>query len=306
MRKGFAAVTVAALLATACSETQPLDRSLPLVVVTTSILGDVTSEIAGELARVEVLMPVGVDPHDFQLSSAKAALLRQARVVIANGLGLEEGIEDALQSAAADGVRVLELAPHLNPLPFGFEAQDEHQEDSHGDLDPHFWHDPIRMVEAVHLIATELSDLGPGIGQRAKSYVATILDMHAELSSLYASIPLERRVLVTNHDSFGYLADRYELSIAGVVIPGGSTLSEPSSAELADLIATIRTTNAPAIFTETVSKPALAEALAKEIGNNIEIVTLYSDSLGGPGSEVESYLEMMRYNARSITEALRP
>src|SRR5690606_21125259 len=141
-------------LATACAPDGPVGEG-PSVVATTTILGDVVANIVGEDARVEVLMPAGSDAHEFQASAAQVSRIHQADLVVVNGLGLEEGLLQVLAAAAADGVRVLEVAPPLDPLPL----DDGH--DHPGDLDPHVWMDPVRMADAVRLIATALTEAAP-------------------------------------------------------------------------------------------------------------------------------------------------
>lgn len=118
----------------------------PRVVVTTSILGDLVANVVGDEATVEVLMPLGADPHEFRASSAQVATMAGADLVVANGLGLEEGLVSVLESLAGDGVSILEVAPHLDPIEFEFEHEedgDDHEEGEHlHDLDPHVWMDP--------------------------------------------------------------------------------------------------------------------------------------------------------------------
>ncbi|MFP4311536.1 MAG: metal ABC transporter substrate-binding protein, partial [Nitriliruptoraceae bacterium] len=129
---------VAALVLAACgSDTgesgAAADEGQPQVVVTTTILGDIAANVAGEDAAVEVLMPIGADPHDFEPSAQQAASMREADLVIANGLGLEEGLLDAIAAAEEDGVRVLELGPSLDPVPYeGTDGHDHGDEDDHG------------------------------------------------------------------------------------------------------------------------------------------------------------------------------
>ena len=110
--------------------------------------------------------------------------------------------------------------------------------------------------------------------------------------------------MVTNHEAFGYFADRYGFEIVGVVIPGGSTLAEPSSSELADLVEVINQSGTSAIFAETTQPSSLAEAVAAELGDDVEVVELFTESLGGPGSGAETLQEMLLTNAARISEAL--
>lgn len=286
------------------------------VVATTSIWGDLVAEVAGDCATVDVLVPRGGDTHDFEPSARQAAGLRDADLIVANGLGLEERLVDTLDAAADDGVPLLELAPELDPLPFGDhgaaadhddDRADEDGADDHGDDDPHVWQDPLRVAAAVPRIGDALVAAGcdaPQVSDRVDAAVDELEVLDADLAAAYDTIPVERRVLVTNHDAFGYLADRYDLRIVGSVVPGGSTLAEPSSADLADLAATIEDEGVPAVFAETTRPTDLADALAAEVDRPVAVVELYSESLGEPGSGADTYPGLMRTNAERITGAL--
>lgn len=166
--------------------------------------------------------------------------------------------------------------------------------------------DPLRVAEAAHLIAQELASLDTTIDwmARADAYVSSIGELHEEIQAILAPIPHEDRELITNHDALGYFADRYGFEVIATVIPGGATLAEPSSAELAALVDRIRETGAPAIFAETIEPTVLAEALAAEAGSGVEVVELYTGSLGEPGSGADTLIGMLRVDARRIADAL--
>jgi zinc/manganese transport system substrate-binding protein len=303
------------------------DRELPLVVATTSVLGDVVSTIVGGDAVVEVLMPPGADPHDFEPSARQAARLRDATLVVANGLQLEVGLLGALESARADGASILEVGELIEPLPFGASshahddppAHDDARDDEaldhgdealdHGDEDPHFWHDPLRMSEVVPGLVDALVAAAPELDtaelrQRADSFVAELVEVDVEVAAILAEVPEARRYLVTNHDTFGYLAERYGFEVIGTVIPGGDTLAQPSPASLAALVREIEEHDLPAIFAENVVAATLAQALASEAEIEVRVVTLHTDSLGEPGSGADTYVGMLRTNARLIADAL--
>lgn len=273
----------------------------PLVVATTTILGDVVEHVVGGDGVVEVLVPTGVDPHDYQASSRQVAMLQDADLVVANGLGLEEGLEDVLETAAADGANVIELAPRLDPIPFAAE-----HDSGDASTDPHVWMDPVRMADAALLVAVELGaiDESADWSGRAATYADELAAAHREIEATLGAIPPERRKLVTNHDSLGYFADRYGFDVVGVVIPGGTTLAEPSSAELARLVADIERSGAPAIFAETTDSSVLAEAVAAEISRPVAVVELYTGSLGEPGSGAETLIGMLKLDAARIAAAL--
>ena len=265
------------------------------VVATTSIVGDIAAGVLGDEGEVEVLIPIGVDAHDFSPSSQQASMLATADLVLANGLGLEAGLEDVLESVADDGVQVLELAPLVEPIEFS----------DGGALDPHFWMDPMRVGDAALAVADALDAHHPGGWQeRAASYAAGMEATDGEIERALSVVPPDHREMVTNHEAFGYFAARYGFETIGVVIPGGSTLTEPSSAELADLVEVMEQSGTSAIFAETTQPTALAEAVAAEFGGDVEVVELFTESLGEPGSGAETLSEMLLTNARRISEAL--
>jgi zinc/manganese transport system substrate-binding protein len=304
-------VAMAALslaLVSACSgdgATTPTDRVR--VIATTSILGDVVGRVGGESIELDVMIPRGVDPHDFAPSAQQVASISATDLVVANGLDLEEGLEDVLAQTMSEGITVIEVGAEVDPLPSDDQAGPEGggDGDAHGVFDPHFWQDPIRMKGAVGLIARGLESAG------VTDAAANALELQAELDETYAdivaileSIPAERRLLVTNHDAFAYFADRYDFEVIGTIIPGGSTLAEPSSAEIAALVDTIVANDVPAVFVENIDSGDLAEILAEETGTDVVVVELVSDALGEPGSETGTYLEMLLYNATAIADAL--
>jgi zinc/manganese transport system substrate-binding protein len=321
----------AAALLTACgasgSSTTAAGDGRPVIVATTSILGDITASVVGDLATVEVIIPANVDPHDFEPSARQVAELRNADLIVANGLGLEEGLTSVIESAVSDGITVVEVGPLVDPMTMGdeFDAEgDDHSADKNpadkdaatpgddhehdGDVDPHFWMDPVRVSQAAGLISDAVADATEVdtavLADQTAAYQDELAALDAELAADFASIPADRRLMVTNHDAFGYLASRYGFDIVGTVIPSGSDMAEPSAASLAGLAALIAELGVPAIFTENIASPNLADTLAAETGTNVSVVPLFSDSIGEPGSGGETYIAMMRTNGQRIVAAL--
>lgn len=283
----------------ACGGSDGAPDGASSVVVTTSILGDIVSNVAGDGIAVSVLMPLGVDPHEYQPSSRQIALLEEADLVVANGVGLEEGLEDVLEAVAGNGVRVVYAADAVDLI-----ALDEMDEDEHGAFDPHIWMDPARMGSVARMIGGELDDLAPESDSavRSETYVAELEALVAEIDDTLSSV--QDRMLVTNHDSLRYFAERFDFEIVGTVIPAASTDARPSSADLAELVDVIEREGVTAIFADNTDPTALADAVAGEVGFEIEVVELFTGSLGSAGSGAETYIEMMRSNARLVTEAL--
>ena len=267
-----------------------------VIVARTSVIGDIAAGVAGDEARIEVLIPIGVDAHDFSPSSQQAGLVATADIVVATGLGLEEGLTDVIAAAAQDGVTVLELAPLVDPIPF---------QSGNGSLDPHFWMDPLRAAEAARLLARAIAEQALGAWEaRGDAYARAMEQAEAMMTSSLSTIPSADRAMVTNHESLGYFADRFDFEILGVVIPGGSTVAEPSSAHLADLVETMGESGTNVVFAETTEPTSLAEAITAELGEEAEVVELYTESLGEPGSGADTLSGMLTTNARRISEAL--
>lgn len=296
------------------------------VVATTTMLGSVAEQIvacANPEASVTTLMPIGADPHDYSPSSAQVAQMVQADIVIANGLGLESGLDDALENAASDGAVVIEIADLVDPIPFGAgghahddEHSDEHSEEEHkdeakedehdhGSEDPHFWFDMNRMATAAQIIGDQLAtDNGQAYADCGAQVADEIRTAEADVRAAMESVPVDQRILVTDHDALGYLADAYGYEIAGTVIPAGTTLAEPSSADLAELVGVMQDEGVRVIFTNTADPTTLADAVAAEVGGDVQVVSLFVGSLGGPDTGAQDYISMMRTNADLISGAL--
>ena len=310
MRRIAVVVAIAGLIAavlTGCSSGDGTDGAVH-VVATTTILGDLVRNVVGDQADVEVLMPVGVNPHDFQPSSQQVAAIQRADLVVANGLGLEVGLHDVLEAAVADGVRVWEVAPDIGPRSFveGVDADEEHDDHEDGSLDPHFWLDPLRVAMAATMLSAHLSEIVPDLdwSTAAAAYSADLEALHADSVERLSVVSPADRKLVTNHLSFGYFSDLYGFEMIGTVIPGGAALANPSSAELASLVEVIKREQVPAIFTETIEPDALAQAVAAEVGRDVAVVELYTGSLGEPGTDGDTLIGMLATDVKRIAEAL--
>ena len=295
------AVAATAGLLTGCAPSAAAAR--PLVVVTTNILGDVVGELVGDEAEVLVLMPPGADPHSFEISAQTAARLRDAELIVANGLGLEEGLAGHVETAEADGVPVFLAGDHLEVLAYA-------EGDAAGAPDPHFWTDPARMVDVVTALGDELpaelsvADAVDRIAANTEAYLAELDELDREMSATFAAIPEARRALVTNHHVFGYLADRFGFRVIGAVIPSGTTLAAPSASDLRELVAAIDDAGVPAIFAESSQPDRLVQVLAKEADRDVDVVELVTESLTPPGGDAATYLDMMRVNTARIATGL--
>jgi ABC-type Zn uptake system ZnuABC Zn-binding protein ZnuA len=268
------------------------------VVATTNIVGDVVSIVGSDRIALTTLMGVGVDPHSYVPTPADTAAVHDAHAVFANGAGLEEFLAEMLDSAGGDAVEI-----HLSD---GLELRGTETEDEHEEVDPHVWFDVQNVIQWVETTEQALAALDPANAEvyraSAEAYVHQLEELDAWVVEQVATIPQANRKLVTNHPAFGYFADRYGVEQIGAVYPV-SPSSEPSARDITELEKAIREYGAPAVFTESTVNPKLAEQVAGDTG--VKLVPLYTGSLGGPGSGVESYAELMRYDVTAIVEALR-
>lgn len=270
----------------------------PQVVVTTTVLGSVVKDLVGDAADVHVLMPNGADPHEFQPSAKDAERLARADLVVENGLKLEEGLQDALGQARDDGARIFTATDHVKLLAFGADQADEIAE--HGPNDPHIWTDPLAMRDVVHALVPELrSALGIDVAARGRRLESRLEALNAGIAAQVATLPADRRKLVTGHESLGYFAHRYDFRLVGAVLPSLSSQAQVSSGELATLKDQVRAENVPVIFNEIGTPPDVAQAVADETG--ARVVDLATHNLPDDGS----YFTFMRDLAGGIVGALR-
>jgi ABC-type Zn uptake system ZnuABC Zn-binding protein ZnuA len=277
------------------------------VVATTNIVGDVVSQVGGDEIALTTLMEIGVDPHSYVPTPAGTAAIHDGHVVFANGAGLEADLEEMFESAGGDAVQVY-LSQELEHRASGegpAEADHDHGPEEEG-LDPHAWFDVQNVIHWAETIEQTLSALDPANAEayraNAAAYVEELEDLDAWVVEQVATIPQANRKLVTNHPAFGYFADRYGLEQVGAVYPV-SPSAEPSAQDIAALQDAILEYGVPAVFTESTVNPKLAQQVAQDTG--VELVALYSGSLGGPGSGAESYIALIRYDVKAIVDALR-
>ncbi len=329
-RNALAPLVALMLVAAACGSDDPAtsgqENERPTVVATTTIWADVVRNVACDgLADVETIVPAGGDPHSFEPSLRDRETMSGAALVVANGLGLEESMADIVSAVESDGVPVVRVGEFVDSLPAGADdhseesADDDHSEQStddhsdesgeegHGTDDPHIWFDPTRVAATLPAIADALATAGvdrTALDACVSDFTEQLAALDTDIAATVESIPVEQRLLVTNHDSLSYLADRYDFEILGTVIPSPSSLSATNPAELEALAAVIEQTGVPAIFAETQHSSTDTQALADRVGD-VEVVTLQTDTLGEPGSDTATYVTWLSTTAQTIVDALR-
>lgn len=260
-------------------------------VATTSILGDVVREVGGDLVQLTVLLPPDTDPHTFEPAPQDMARLSRADVVFICGAGLEAALEPYLS-----------LAPRVVDLSRGIALRSFPD----GGVDPHVWLSPLNVAIWVKKIAAALAELDPahaeGYHARAQGYRQQLAFLDSWIEEQAEKIPEGRRVLVVDHLAFGYFADRYGFRQAAAILPGFSTLAEPSARGLAELERTIRKLSVPAIFVSHTTSSPLVEQVAYDTG--VRVVHLYVGALSGPDGPAPTYIALMRYDVLAIVAAL--
>jgi zinc/manganese transport system substrate-binding protein len=287
------------------------------VVATTPEVADFARNIGGGDVAVTQIIKPNVDPHDYEPTPADIQAIASAKVVVKNGVGLEDWLDRTIAAAGFTGAVVdASQGVPLREGGHGHEAEPGHEEEAEEhageaeEHDPHIWHDPRNAKVMVANIDKGLAAADPA---RAPAFAKNLAAYSAELDRLdrdnaaaFAGIPAGQRKLVTNHDAFGYYVARYRLQFVGSVIPSLDTSAELSARQLTDLVAKIRTTGTRAIFTESSLPPKAAEAIARQAG--VKVVggedALFGDSLGAPGTPEGTYLGAERHNTEVIASAL--
>jgi ABC-type Zn uptake system ZnuABC Zn-binding protein ZnuA len=304
MRKIISVGLLIVLLLSACSASPRNDKTGPSatsglhVLAAESFLADIAQNVAGSRLTVEALIPVDVDPHTFQPTPAEVAIVAQADVLILNGAGLETFIAPLLKNVGS-GKLVIQAST-------GLSAQADPQAE-HPQGDPHFWLDPNNVVTYVENIRDGLSQADPGGAQvyaaNAAAYIEQLKSLDTWIKGQVSQIPPDSRLMVTDHEEFGYFAERYGFKLVGAVVPSLSSEAQPSAQQMAALIDQIKATGAPAIFLETSANPKLADQVAAETGAKI-VADLYTHSLSGPDGPAPTYIDMIKYDVIQIVDAL--
>lgn len=291
-----------------------LDGSKLRVVATTSIIGDVVSQVGGEGIELTILMGPGQDPHSYEPAARDLTAVANAHVVFVNGWSLEEGLLDDLSNVAEDAPLV-PVSANISPLAAGEEPEEDENEEEqdhlHKGADPHVWLDPHLVRQWVENVRQALSELDPANGalyeRNAVAYLAELEELVAYYDEQIASIPPDQRKLVTNHNALAYFASRYNFEVIGTVIPSASTVAEPSASTLANLVQAMKEAGVCTIFAETTINPQLAEAVAGELDNcqTVQVLTLYTGAIGPQDSGADSYTAMMRANVATIAKGLK-
>lgn len=278
-------------------------RSTLRVVAVESFLADIAQNVAGDRVRIETLMPLGVDPHSFEPTPQDVKKVADSQILIVNGAGFEEFLKNLLANTDSRAT-VIEASRGLTSRTL--KPGEPHDEDN--PADPHFWLDPTQVVKYVENIRDGLTLADPDgaaiYRANADAYIAKLNALDARIKQKVNTIPNSNRKLVTDHDTFGYYADRYGFEIVGMLVPSFSSADTSSAQQVANLIDQIRATGVKAIFLEQGTNPRLAEQIGHETGANI-VTGLYTHSLSDADGPAPTYLQMLEYDTQVIVDALK-
>ena len=334
--KGFIYLVVTALLSIGCDSSAPDSQApadLPKVVATSSVLCDLTQQIAGKTIDLTCLVKPGVDPHTYALVPRDRKAIEQAQLILYNGYGLEPNLEKAIQAASGDITKVA-VAEEAVPKPLlgdshdhGAEEDDHEEKDDHDHSeehqahekhednaqkddevpDPHVWHDPKQGAEMVTVLAENLAKLVPAqtetFSQNSKEMVTELKQIDAWIQAQIQTIPEKQRKLFTTHESLAYFANTYGLTVEGA-LQGLSTEQKLSAARVKDLVEDIKATPVPVIFVESGETPKLMQTVVQETGVQIAPTELFTDALGEANSRGNTYQTMLVANTETIVKGL--
>ncbi len=291
---GAAAILWLAAAAVATAGAEPLK-----VASLSTVLNDVARRVGGDrVAVVEIVKP-GVDPHEFSPSPGDVQAVAGADLVLISGKGLEGYLAKLEDSAGGAKNKYVDVGDQLG-------ASLKLREEGRVVDDPHWWHSVANVKKAVVVVRDALARADAAdkdaFAARATEYLAALDKLDNDLKLRVATLPRDRRKLVTSHDAFQYFARDYGFKIYPV--EGVSTSDEPSSKQIAELLGTIKKEKVKAVFFENTQNPKVIAEITKETGATVG-GELYADGLGTPDSDAGTYEAMMRHNAETIVGALK-
>lgn len=295
-KKEIALLLTALAFTAGCGKEPPAsgEGKIP-VVVSFGAMEKLTAAIGGDAVSISVMVPDGTEPHDFEPQAGDLVKLKEAKVFVYNGMGMEHWADKALQSAGSDNRVVVKASEKITPILL----DDEEEREEHGDYDPHTWLGLSEAKEEARAIRDGLIAASPEnrdlFMKNYDTFAAGIDGLRDEYRDKLARAP--RKELVTGHAAFGYLARDFSLTQESV--EDAFATGEPPARKLVELIRFCRAHQVKTIFTEEMMDPALARTLAAEAGADAETLS----TLEEPGKE--SYLDTMRENLEKIEKAMK-
>lgn len=293
------------LVLTSCWSAPSTSTSLT-VLASTSVLADIAQNIAGTRLQVKSLLPIGTDPHAYQAKPSDIKIIAESDLLILNGMDYEHFIESLLENAGGERI-IIEATHGLTPSQENVDGAESNSNHVHEAFNPHLWLDPNLVITYVENIRDGLIQVDPDgkdvYTANAENYINQLKELDAWIVQQVNQIPAENRLLVTNHESLTYFAERYDFVVVDSILPSFSSEASPSAQEIAAAIDAIKSSGAPAIFLGEIENADLANQIANE--TDVKVVNhLYLESLTD-GAPAETYIEMMKYNVMQIVNALK-
>jgi zinc/manganese transport system substrate-binding protein len=275
---------VAAFLAVVVSGCAPPKEhdGLIHVVATTTQLGDFARQVGGDRVNVKTLLDAATDPHEYEPRPSDARAIAEADVVLESGGEVDAWLDDVVDAAGGEA-DVVDVGEAIHA----------------GGDDPHWWQDPLMTLRATRVIEAALRRADPtgadAYRRGAAAFGAEVSRLSEAIGRCMRSIPVDRRRLVTNHDSFGWFARRYDIEVLGSVIPGRATSARPSARDVRELVDAIRREHVTTIFPESALDQRVEQAVARDAGAKVG-ETLYADTLG----KADTYVEALTHDAAAM------
>lgn len=272
------------------------------VVASTNILGDVVSNLGGDLIELSTLIGPGQDPHSFEPTPSTYASIENAQVIFVNGFELEESLLEDIEATAR--VSIVPVSDGIKPM----YAKDNGSKTS---IDPHVWLDPANVFIWIDNIEKHLVMADPSNREvyriQADAYRRRLENLDKWIRERIASIHVEKRKLVTDHHIFGYFAKAYGFEVIGTILPGASTSADASARSIGNLVELLDGEGVSALFVGTTagrSLAQLAETIASELNREIRVIGTLTGSLSASGEPGDTYISYMEYNTRQIVKGL--
>lgn len=304
LRKVFGMVMIMVLLVSCQGTRRSIvgDHSIKVLAIE-SFLADIAQNVAGDRFQVDTLIPIGVDPHGFEVTPQDLVKINSADLLLLNGCGFESWIQNILANTSQKTTIIEACQGLISRVAGGSEPPSDEQTM----VDPHFWLDPNLVLSYVDNIRNGFITLDPSgkstFDVNAANYQGQLKELDSWIQKTVEVIPVDQRKIVTNHESFGYFADRYHFQVIGTILASVSSSAAPSAQQMTALVDQIRQTNTLVIFLETGSNPQIADQLAQEAG--IQVVSdLYTHSLTAADGDAPNYIEMMKWDTQQIVKAL--
>jgi len=309
-RRVLAAVLTAMLVASACGDDDKGDaqtagaRTKLKVVTTVAPITSIAANVAGDLADIEGVVPEGTNSHTFEPAPSVAEVLSKADLIFINGLVLEEPTKKLAETNLKSGTKIVEIGTEILPesewiYDFSFPKEE-------GKPNPHLWTDPTFAKKYADVIRRELTAKDPANGagyqKNYEAFAALIDQFDQAMRTSFATLPRERRKLLTYHDAYAYFAKTYDWQVIGAIQV--ENFDDPSPKEVAELIKQVRESKVPAIFgSEVFPSPVLAQ-IGKEANVKYVDVLRDDDLPGEPGNAEHSWVGLMRFDYVTMTESL--